>query len=507
MPESGSVKETLTSDNRVAVVTISAPEEDGGAKKQEVQFHPDYKAMLDRFTTLLNSYHGGELITDGQYLHNHPRESDDDFEFRRKRSKYYNYVRPVIDIYGAFLTQYPAKFSDNDLPDDLEAIQSDMDGMGATREKFFRETVIPMTLLLTTSFIIVDKPTPAVDPPSRYHEIISGQMPYARLILPTDLVNWKRDAFGRFEWAVIRKRNIAYETPLDPIEQAEDTYVYYSPSEWYEMDAEGTVLGDKTTNPLGEVPIITCRPYRSNVYGLYGTSFGPDVADLALKIYNVKSLEDEFYYKQCFPFLAFPGQVEQSKIGANNVITFDPEGPPPLYVAPPVETTRALQEEIDQNIREIYRLACLPYESDSREAESGYSKEFDWQTLTRRLKGLADTFSHIEYEIYRLAGKWTGREAAWSIPVEWSKEFQVRDLSRMIEAGLASKPLRLGARAEKEYKKKIARTLLPDADQETLAEVDEEIEAQPDFDSMIPTLRSFDSEGDDDDNGPDNQAP
>ena len=223
--------------------------------------------------------------------------------------------------------------------------------------------------------------------------------------------------------------------------------------------------------------VAAVRNERSLCRELAGISAIADIAPCCQKIYNLASLLDEFLYKQCFSFLAWPGDVNTEELGASNVATYDPQTRAlPAYVSPPTDPASFIESQIDKNIEEIYRLARIHYEgSHPRVAQSGFAKAMDFHDTDNALARKARNFEQAERDIAGLYFRWCARRN--DAQITYPREFSVRAINDEIEEAVRVISLDLSPTLNTCLAGRLARRLLPNLPDEKRREIESELQA------------------------------
>jgi hypothetical protein len=496
------MKDSLTNPANAAQTSAPTLNTDKENKK-EIHFHPEYLFLEDWLQMLLDGFNGGRRMTGNSlYLHSHRREDPRDLTFRARRVTYYNYGLMISDIFTGILSETPPNVSGQDggnVSDDIAEFQKDVDLQKSDMMEFFKEDVVPMALVHGAVCVIVDVPaipkagevevnedgTPVGGAQgyeeqeyykSRQDEIDNNHRPYVRPIFMSDIVNWQMKNKEEFEWVLIRERVRISAGPLEELPGDGEEYVLWDAVGWQRLDADGIELA-QGEHPVGECPVVLIQPSKAKVYELIPASWLAEIVELAIKAYNLDSLADEYYYKQCFAQLAVEGKVPKVS-GTGNAMSYEKGAHPPSFITPPSDPVEALEAKIKAIIREIYRIACLPYATDSKAPETGVSKQWDWVQLSKRLRGLSKTMGKAETKIYRLVGQWLGEEEAWKATAVWPTEFVIETAEETIDMAERSMLMPIGTTAKTLLHQKATRRLLPDVTPEMQKAIDDEVEEE-----------------------------
>ncbi|MHC4660196.1 MAG: hypothetical protein ACYS8W_00780 [Planctomycetota bacterium] len=462
-------REILTGGT-VPVKTIDPPETE--------KVHPHYAWMLPRWQFFLSAYEGGHAFTSQPgFLFSHQRETAEDRAFRLGRVVYYNYCRSIIDVYLAHLYKKGVVRESSSLR--YTEFLSDIDMRGSDIDAFMTQEVSPLAFALGTVYVVVDMPESKGAYASRAAELAAGLKPYARILMPMDIIDWETDSFGAYRWIKIRELHAPARTAPGAAKKGETRYRIWTPKKWFLLDENDEFVNPHGAagepHPAGKVPVVKVICEKSLVAQGLGISFLQDIAPIAQKIYNLASLLDEFLYKQCFSFLAWPGEIQEERLGASNVANFDPEsGSPPVYVTPPTDPAKFLESQIARNIEEIYRLARIEYAgSHPRVAQSGFAKAIDFHDTNNMLAKKAAHLEAAERAISDLFFRWTGEKSGAQIT--YPREFNVKALNDEIAEAVQVLSLSISPVFDRQVKRRLAARFLPNLDESEKKKIENEI--------------------------------
>lgn len=443
-----------------------------------VQQHPEYETMLAQWVFYLNSYEGGsDYVLNTEYLFTHARETLEDRNYRLRRAVYYNYCRSIVDVYVSHL--YRKEIIRESRDAGFHEFLTDADLRGNSIDSFMSGFAAPMAMVFGTVYVLVDMPVVLEELGSSFDEEQSGIRPYANLVLPMDLVDWELDRLGEFNWVKIREAVPQPVSPLGSREKPRYQYRIWTRDAWYLINEDREFLNPHGAagepHPVGRVPAVVVRNERSFSRELAGVSALADIAPCCQKIYNLASLLDEFLYKQCFSFLAWPGDIDTEELGASNVATYDPATKAlPSYIAPPTDPAAFIESQIDKNIEEIYRIARIRYEgTHPRVAQSGFAKAIDFHDTNNALARRARSFEQAEREIADLYFRWCRRRN--DAKVTYPREFSVKAVNDEIEEAVRMISLGLSPTLNAQLTSRLARRLLPNLPDEKRRAIEEEI--------------------------------
>jgi hypothetical protein len=440
--------------------------------------HPDYRANIGRWRYFLNSYYGGSLYRDGNYLLQHPFESSANYRRRKETSYYYNYCGPIVDILVSHLFRKDAVREYGGIAQDpiFRAFQKDADMQGNSFRHFMREAQRLASIYGRVS-IIVDKPRVATA--TRAEAMEQGIYPYVALVTPENLV----------DWSFVRLSTGRVVMDMAKIKEGDDTYRIWGRDGWelWDMtkDSPEPSLIDVSGHDIGAVPLVNLYNKQTGV-AMHGISDLQDIADINRNIYYLCSDAREIIENTAFPMLAIPytrsAGREEKEVGPHNILQFDPEAPnsKPYWLEAPHSSLSEIREWVRQDIGEIYRIARMGgvrATEDNPAPRSGVALEQENQQLYSTLSEKADNIEQAENSILSLWARWEGME--FDGRIDYPDDFSVKDLERDIKSAIEALSASVGSKTfKREVQKKIAQSVLQKIDEETKAKIIGEIDAE-----------------------------
>ena len=195
--------------------------------------HPDYTSRKRIWKMYRDLYSGGQRMKDaaGEYLLPRFREPADVYLERLRKVFYENYIGSIVDWYGATLFRREPLMTFSGLNEPGKSFFSmfvdDCDRKGTSLTDFLRGRFVD-ALVGGTSYILVDFPKVDVPVETRGAEDQSGRSrAYLLGYTADDLINWRHDAEGNFEWVVLRTTATESSEDKDGEWKQVTTYLYY----------------------------------------------------------------------------------------------------------------------------------------------------------------------------------------------------------------------------------------------------------------------------------------
>jgi len=494
------------------------PTQAGGLKSVLTQRHPLYNEFAADWEFFLASYVGGTNYTGAPYLFSHDREAPERFSKRQTRAVFNNYSRKVIDIYASFLYRQDIERASKD--ETLQLFLDDADLRGHSFGQVMADTVSRLSFAMGHTVVIVDlNKREEGAAPSRAAERELGVRPYISVYTPTNVHDWGLNPDGSYRWIRVEEPAPDESDPFRERGEPACRYRTWTETEWRLHDEDGNQIGGGP-NPLGRVPAERIAPLEHPVQREVGWSIISDIAPLNRAIYNYRSLLDEFLFLQCFNIVAIPipGDPKavdtvkklMSSLGSSTGIYFDPsKGGAPVYVTPPIDPADFLLRMIEASSKEIIDLAKLQDRSASAKAESGMARAYEFIEANAVFSSIARHLQDAERRILHLVELWGNPKAKIAdlpVTLSYPDDFNAVDLNEEIDQALSLLTMQISPTYAQEVKKGIVRKTLPGADQETLDQIEDEIEAGSDADSAVRERATLTKQLDDE-TDPEEHAP
>ena len=469
--------------------------------------HPLFVAYRPAWVKLLDVYEGtgGFLDPARPYLEPHPREwldhsvprKDEDGNIlgyepntsptkpspklteRRRLAVYENVAATLVDQLQAALFRGSVSRTFKEEQEARRPIQDfwdDADGLDTPWHALLKEAWKPAG---TFGHIFL------------YLEMVEDRdIPVVRLYTPLDVPDWLTDDRGAL--TAVKFLEAAPRTDFRTaaaMSEREIRVRVVTAEGWELQDTKGTVL-EGGPHPFGILPVVPLYSRRRSLLPIIGKSVLGDPQQY-IDLYNQDSEARELLRKQTFSILnVVVGEspagliAEQQKMGqqagTGNVLFTSQAA---QYLSPDSGNIEAYHASMDRRIRTIYRLALLPWDTDSREAESAESRRIKREDLNQQLAGFADELQRAERKVSELvyrARYGDAWERWWEndgLTVAWPQTFDVAPLVELLDGYERATGLDLGETATKEAKKRAALALLPDVSEATRAKIHSEIEA------------------------------
>lgn len=463
--------------------------------------HPLHKDRAEAWQQSLDAYEGGGGFADGGELWKYRAELPEDFQERQQQARYHNFCEAIVDLYVRHLfSEGVSRTVDGPDAETLKAWWDDTDGAGTRVDDLMRR-LCAFGLASGHCGVLVDKTPDAPTGPSVEDE----QAQVVAVVYPApSIVDWR---FARHALSGLKMKEAAPQGSIaePPADGEAFQWLLWDTEAFARFDQDGepiTPEGDGakaiTAHGLGLVPFATFRSKPSTVDPLVGRPLCGDPNILAA-IYNRCSEEDEILRGQTFSVLhcQMPPESSQADIdstsvtlGANygvkrGLVTKGVLG----YVSSDVSQPKTVRENIEYLIRAIFRASHVPFDQDSRVAESAESIALQHRELNEMLQGVASSLTEVERAIVRFWCGWmstTPEEAerryeALDLQIAYPREFftgsLVEDINALAQAMRLSRSETFKRHVEKKLVRRVDPELTQDAD--LLTTIEGEIDSQP----------------------------
>lgn len=399
----------------------------GASKQYEALLgtHEQYQNLNGRWRFLLNSFLGGEVYRQGQYLTRYANESEMDYITRMWTTPLDNHAKGVLSVYNAFLFRNPPNRDFASLEGDamLQEFLDDANYEGQSFDSFMKDVSI-YSGVFGHVWVVVVKPD--VGATTKADEMVIGARPYVSMITPLSALDWEwtRMPAGNY--------NLTYFKYLEDTDRSHLITI----KEWYpdkivtsQLDKEDKSVTSQIeeVNGLGYIPITIAYSQRSTKRGV-GVSEIDDIADLQRSIYNEFSEIEQTIRINGHPSLVKTADTE-AVAGAGSIVqipdTLDP-GLKPYLLQPTGNNISSIYESITKRIEAIDRMANLgSARAITNKAMSGVAMETEFQMLNARLSDKADNLELAEDNIWAFYCAYQG--VTWDGEIEYPDSFHLQD--------------------------------------------------------------------------------
>jgi hypothetical protein len=437
-------------DQNVKFIALDTGTElDPGKKgKSEIkrlrETHAQWDVYAPEWAFYLSAYEGGTGFANQDNLFRHVRENEDDFRDRAKRLDNLNYCEPIVDFYTNFIFTESIERDGEENAEFYDDFVKNVNLRGDSVSDFMRD-VSDDVQIFGMSYILVDAPPPPADGSvvSKADEKALGIRPYWVLIKPEEITNWVVDDFGKFVY--LKRKQLTTELDGNKV-LAIEKY-----TEWFtdhvdvsridvSKPAKPVYLGKEILpNEMGKIPVVVARHKRAKSDTHIGLSFLRDFAYNNRKILNLSSLLDEFLYRQAFNILTMqidpngggvPEQgADEQIIGTANKIDYPAGAERPMYISPPVDPAKFIQEERQRIQQEMFKRAAQDTLNElfNGEKSSGFSQAQSFSKTVPFISSRADVLEAVENELMALTMERISKE--WKGKIKYKDRYEITNLT------------------------------------------------------------------------------
>ncbi len=461
---------------------------------REHQYYGALKDLWDRYWDL---YSGGEQMrrNAGRYLLRRQKEPVDVYSERLERVFYENYLGACIDWHTAALfRQQPAIHFRTESPL-AEKFYGDFIENCDCRQTPLSEELrraFVRALVFGKSMVLLDFPALEGQAHNRAEEEAAGRSrAYLVGLSPQDIINWKRDESGDFEWIVIRSSR-TYQERLEDAEITKETrWTYYDKQEFKTYVQRSVGSGHSTNGGRVEaaVELIAQGRHALADHGRVPvlTFELPDGLWLANKAalvqqehFNKSNALSWALHMGLFAMPVIYSEREwQQIVGEAYYIQLGPDdrfG----WTEPEGKVFQIAADNLDRLKDEIYRVCYLTHQAGGREArhlgQSGESKRRDFAVTREVLRAYGRQLKDFLGEMLTAVSQ--ARQDEIEFEISGFTQFDSPDLDDSLVAAKALRDLEIKSpRFEVEVQKSLALQYLDNSSQSVKNEVVREIEA------------------------------
>ncbi len=450
--------------------------------------HPGYRGKQEMWQRYRDFYAGGEQLrrNAAQYLVRRQKEPNDVYLERLSRVFYENYLGSIVDWYAATLFRSePIVTLEGGGPFYSEFL-GDADLEGRSFLEFCRRAFID-ALVYRYSYALIDFPRVAAQAETRADEDALGQSrAYLVSYTPLDLINWKLDEQGNFDWAVLRSESTYQPEFLSDEEVVERRWTYYDRQNYqvYTQTQRSTDRRSKAAEPVlvdegqhglapaNRVPLVTLEV----TDGLW---LANKAALLQQEHFNKSNALSWALHMGLFAMPVIYSEREWHQIvGEAYYIQLGPEDKFG-WTEPEGHVYQLAAQNLDRLKDEIYRVCYLITQAGGREArnltQSAASKQRDQVVTHEVLRAYGDLVKEFMRQTLRLIA--AARRDPVTVEVTGLDQFDVKDFTEELANAQTLQHLVTGSSTfAREMQKRLALRYLEDSNQDLKSRVAGEID-------------------------------
>jgi len=375
------------------------------------------------------------------------------FKFRIRRSHYVNIIKPaVLILLGFLLRRKPVRKEYDKMPGVVEWMKA-VTVKGLSFDDWLKTELGPVMAWAGEAISVMDRERSAADSKAEQDADPEKARMIARVIDPTQIMDWSIDDRGRYRWLKIKQRVDNTEDPMATAHTIVDRFTWYTREGWYCVDVpvsapagSGTANaataytvkdGAPWPNELSQAPITAWR------IGEAGQSLIQDAAPAARAKFNMDSLVASMVYESGFNILVGPPRARQAgdkgkgeDIGSANyfpeVYEDGQTGKGVRFEAPSAGPAETVMKIADMLAREIHAMIGLGILDQS--SSTGPAKRFDFANLNAYLGSLVGDFAEGEHETIKIAAQMHGDTYTADMRAIYPRNFEPVDIEALLKS-------------------------------------------------------------------------
>lgn len=420
-----------------------------------------------------DAFYGSGGFADGSYLCKYDRETSENYNTRKNLAYYFNYTKPMIEgAVDPVFREYPTRTTGaNDSR--WDAFLLDVDGKGTAIDDFMADAALNAKIDGSV-FIVVDN---AVDNIAEnvQEAVERRQFPYLYLLNQDNIISYVVDKKGNLIMFVYRQQ---YDIVEDDRRKTITEQWTWTVDKW-----KCVREGEETegVNQIGKIPIIPVIGAKAeNKNDFKPQSDFLHTAKINKAIYNACSELRQRNRSQAFSVLAYPvpddenpDKFKELVTGNNNALLYK-GGTPPSWITPDQSPSNMLKDEIDMLVEGIYRMAERASVTGVQTQTSGVAKEWDNLTRIQSISAFSKVCQDAEHKIADMFGLYIGKDL--DATITYSQDFGIVDVAAELDAVTSALEMAVGGKFDTEAKKKAARLIFKEVDDDVLQDIVDDIE-------------------------------
>lgn len=466
--------------------------------------HPVFATWAPIWKKLADVREGTGGFLDGTYLIPHPREWEDfenetptkptkKLKARRALASYENFASSLIEaktsaLFRAKATRRVGDPAEKDRkPTDIERWWTNVDGLGTSIDDFMAMSWDPAATFGHVA-LFMDKPAGAVPASAA-----DTPMPFLRAYTPLDIPDWLQDDRGGL--TAIKFLEAAPRTSLLEAARTDQRQTrVVTETDWTVYDqANKAVTGQTGKHRMGVLPVAILYSRRRVLVPLIGQSVVGDPQN-HIDLYNLVSEVRELLRNQTFSWINIPLgvgdnaiSVEDAKammgkqMGTGNVLFSALQA---VMISADAANVTTYHNELERKIRQIFREAGVPWESDSKTAEAAGSRQLKREELNTRLAAYASECQRTDrmlaqffYRAYYGAERGMKKFEEDRVTIEYPDTFDVTPFEDVLAQAQSALSLGMPTEVLKAIRKQLLQKFLPEATPEQVKELEAAIDA------------------------------
>lgn len=340
--------------------------------------HKKYVALEAVWEKMRTAYEGGEAAKIA-FLVKREKEKDEDYGRRLKLCSFEGILADIIKKRANIVFSRPfGEEVDTGRALAWDYIKENVDRLGTPIDDYIRSVVFPLAQVYGYQPVFVDKPLGLAEDAGDQAD--KTLYPFAKLILPGDLLNWRMGEDQRLEWALIRsRRTVTPDDIMRPQEEGREFRVLTRTETqvWIEIESDKGEreyyqdMDASAEHGCGEVPLVILRDEQIPDEQVVARASLLNSCEQSIAMFNEQSWAQNVAYKTNFSTLAAEltqEQIESGTVTAGEgqvLVVAEGAGHMPAWISPDVAPLVAF----DRRVRDMRRRAYEQAQLDSGHAE------------------------------------------------------------------------------------------------------------------------------------------
>jgi len=397
---------------------------------------------------------GTRTIDNASLLFRHNREKSWEYENRRKRAHYHNFVKTTVN---ALVSHATKKAANREGPEELKAFWDGVDYRRQHKIDNWMTSGLRWAQVTGIVWACVD-----VDSDGEH----DGK-PYVYWVSPLDVFDWALDDDGELLWLKqFEYTDARRESWRDKVEPKYRVRIWHRDHvETWETDRNGQHeqrVGEKA-HGAGRVPFEPLYSSRDEDMPFpEGVPLVGDLCKAANSVFNYTSLLNDILYKGTFSWLAIPDpNIDTIQVGTNTAFGYNPlTGGKPEYVSPDPEQPRVLMEAVAASLEQARAAVGIGRgrSEGSMEQASADALELESEDKRSILADIAREGEDFERRLAALVlGYKTGVAKVEGVHVQYPREFDMRTFKAEVDEVLSLRKVGLSPEIDLQLRQDLTR--------------------------------------------------
>ena len=383
---------------------------------------PEYEYMYEKWQLPLTLMGGvRQMQAAGKvYLPIEPRESEEAYQVRLKRSSLFNVFKKTIMSASGQALMSPVTVSN--VPKELEYLETNATGDGRSLTEIAND-LIEHHLLYGKAHGLVDFPAAAKEGELSYAEFkLAGFRPYVNVVNPQSLINWDYNVYKGYPeldriniqekeiirhpdspWVTMQRRQVRVWWK-DRVE----VYIYNDDDQEYVLDEQ------VYDNTLGYVPLVT--GYANKAGFLIAEPPLEDLAYLNLTHWQSSSDQRNILHVARVPFILATGfadgELNGMELGVNRVVTTSSAEADMKYVEHTAKSVDSGFKDLEQLEHQMKISGADLIMGQSVSRQTAAARQIDLAESMSLMQLTLRSTAHMLKKFYEIAGDWLGIDAS-----------------------------------------------------------------------------------------------